>query len=133
MSLDLTLLPILAPMTASGVEATAPQQSDGSAWLAHDILSLHDGGDLWDTIQKIGERQVPTAIECHLARDLESGECRYGRITETPYGNPLTYLKVSELRTLVDEEAVTRHWRNRAAWAALSQMPDDLPVVLYWH
>jgi len=58
---------------------------------------------------------------------------RYGITTFDAYGNILKSVKVKELLTLSNHEEVLDNWKNRAIWAYLACLPEDLDVILYWH
>lgn len=80
---------------------------------------------------ELGGVPVPKPVVCHVARTAE-GETRFGGLSETPYGTPLAWLPAGKLASL-DDPSIRDCWRNRAIWAALKELPEDWPVVLYWH
>ncbi len=115
-----------------GVDLTLLPLSSAGHWSAHDALLLDRSGDLWDEIATLGETEIPQPLWCHYARRPD-GETTFGRLEKSPYGERLTWLPAGKLLTLAEAPDVKSSWRNRAVWAYLAQMPEDYPVVLYWH
>lgn len=116
MGVDLTLMPLLSK----------------DYWAAHDMLRLERERDLWDPIAKLPQAPIPKPLSCHQARNKETGDTCYGDAENTPYGDRMTYTTVADLLMLNDHEGVQDHWRNKAVWAYLAQMPGDWKIVLYW-
>lgn len=116
MGVDLTLLPLIAK----------------DFWCAHDILRIERRRELWESIMALSSAPVPKPLGCYFAHTNESDTC-YGDITEDPYGEKLRWTTPKALLTLKDHEAVQDDWKNIAVWTYLAQMPDEWPIVLYWH
>jgi hypothetical protein len=112
MGVDLDLMPVL---------------SRGS-WNCHEMLHCDRDRDLFAAIAALGESLVPEPIWCHRA--LVGGEQGYGQLSTTPYNTPLTWLPAGKLAPAFIGYS---GWRNRAVRAYLTQVPEDWPVVLYWH
>jgi hypothetical protein len=108
MSVDLTLMPILAE----------------DFWSCHDALDLPRNYDAFDAIRAINPQPVPEVVSSHMA---ENG---FGRTHTDPYGADLTWLPAGPLALIL---ADTDGWKYQAAAAYLAKMPEDWPVVLYWH
>lgn len=135
MGLDLSLLPL----------QTDPDMDWG---FSHTILDLWRCRDLFD---KIGELDVIERPDfkflCYLSRHPEAeegkycgleGEHCYGELTETPYGDPLTWTKAGALASVMEDyyqntEDDNRPRINLAAIAYLRLLDPDTPVALYWH
>lgn len=115
MGVDLTLLPLRLH----------------DYWLAHDILELARDRDFWPAFEELPQHPIPKPLSCYLSSTAGGKTC-YGEVEENPYGYRLTYTTVADLMTLKDHEGVQGHWKNRAVWAYLAQMPTDWPVCLYW-
>jgi len=135
MSLDLTLLPYTYHednLIVSTSDTILPLQSNNR--------------DLMDEIEKVSKQQQQQSIDfindgkkyngvveddftCYLARDDE-GEHTYGTLTETPYGNPLLWVRVSELLKI--DKALWRNQKDIAALAYISTMHKDHKIALYW-
>lgn len=116
MGVDLTLMPLIAP----------------KYWAAHTCIDLARSNDLWSKIQEIPSTPAAKPLTCYRARSEDGGTC-YGDITETPYGEPITFVAAGELKKLRGHDDVIHNWMNEAAWAYLHHLPNHWPVVLYWH
>lgn len=117
MGVDLTLLPLLSP----------------DYWVSHDVIQVERRRELWDPIMELPQQAIPCPLVCFLARREDDGETCYGPRTDDPYGAALSYTTAGDLGSLRDHEGVRDNEKNRAAWAWLSEMPPDWPIVLYWH
>ena len=122
MSLDLTLLPV---------------DHDGKLGHAHSMLDCDAGGGIYDAMARLGisEKRLtdpPDDFFTFRATGAD-GEPRYGRTTETPYGEPIRCARIRDLLRLTEEPVITESRKNRAVWAWLRAMPPDTKVALYWH
>lgn len=137
MGLDLRLLPI--------------EHDGGSFSFSHSILNCHDTErGLYNALMKMekgaeGER-VPSDFSTFVSRDDEVWvrcpacgdqkakyeETHYGNTQETPCGEPVRCVRVSDLLRLKDI-ATDRCRQNRAVWAYLSEMDPNMRVALFWH
>lgn len=116
MGVDLTLLPVY---------------SKGS-WLCHNMVELNRRSELWPEFEKVTQIDVPEPIISYLATG-EDGESKYGDVLEDPYGDRLKWTTAGNLMQLKDHPTIQDCWQNRGIWAWLAEMPEDWPVVLYWH
>lgn len=116
MGVDLKLLPLLTP----------------DFWAAHDILRLERRSELWPAIQALPQLDIPKPLSCYEARTPEGEPC-YGPVETDPYGNRMKWVTAGALLTLKDHESIRDDWQNRAVWAYLANIPEDWPIVLYWH
>ena len=124
MGADLTLLPFYSP-----------RMNDDSCF-SHDVVDLERRKNLWTQIQEIeGEAgfNVPDDFFSFLGRDDICKGTHYGKTTKTPSGSHLKYVFAKDLKKLATHEGVLDNYKNRAAWAYLEQVPDELKVALFWH
>ena len=123
MGSDLTLLPFGSTLDIA------------VRFFSHTILNLERRRELWPLIDEIEERfgrDVPHGFTSFLGRQ-DNGEHGYGDTMRTPYDDNLKYVEARHLKPLKDHSLVQDNYLNRAAWAYLEQLPDDLPIALYWH
>lgn len=124
MGLDLDLLPFAHPRMS-------PINT-----FSHDILDMaratHAFWDLVRAIEKKWGQRVPADFATYRSRQNDK-ESHYGPTQETPYGELLLWVEARHLKPLRDHECVQDNWRNRGIWAFIMEMPDDLPIALYWH
>ena len=117
MGLDLRLLPI-----------------DGdSVPYSHQLLSLERAYDLFDKIKELPQMPTPPNLSSFNGYHPERHETVYGKTTQTPYGDELTYCLVRDLIKLRPDNHCAL---NCAAWAWLKVMADYEPlmkIALYWH
>ena len=113
MGVDLTLMPVLMR----------------GGWLCHEMIEAPRDYDLFDLIRAAHPKEVGEPVHCHLAQD-DDGNSTYGERTDTPYGQPLTWLPAGDLYKAFigfdDRKA-------RAIRSFLLEMGRDWPIVLYWH
>lgn len=118
MGLDLTLLPF---------------EADYGDWgFSHSVLNLERRGELLDEILELRAHPVPLNFGTFLCRDDAYEEPHYGNTQETPYGEPLQWVRVTSLRDLSERRGVIDNCQNRAVWAYLKELPNDAKVALYW-
>jgi hypothetical protein len=118
MGLDLNLLPAY----------------DNKAEFSHDIIGFHREYNLFDLITKKENQFGIIATEnlnTFLARD-EEGEYKYGKTKQSPYGEPIKYLTANHLKDAIGNYN-SDSWKNKAIIAFINQLPDNLPVFIYWH
>lgn len=115
MGVDLTLMPLIGK----------------DYWAAHTQIDLGRDRDLLDKLMKLPTKEIPQPISCYKAHDGQN--TIYGDVDKSPYGERLTYVLAADLKKYADCKEVQDGWENRAAWAYLAHMPDDWPIVLYWH
>lgn len=121
MGIDLTLCPIEYPRLDS--------------WLGHERISVRRDYRIFGQID--GFCEAGAHAICH-PRPLPEwirfrwyGDDGLEVATEDPYGTPLTYAMTGALcKVSLPKDATP--W-NRAVWAFLAALPDDTPVVLWWH
>ncbi len=116
MGVDLTLLPI----------------EYQNMWASFDLWGVERRRGLWDAIAELAERPVPEAVSCFVARG-DDGDPAYGKLADSPYGGPLTWLRAADLLKVSEHEGVKDNWRNRGLWKMLAEMPPETRIVLYWH
>jgi hypothetical protein len=123
MGLDLSLLPVEAEF------------GDGTGF-SHSVLALERRTGLFDAILDIEEREgapVPGRFETFVCRDDRFEETHYGDTRETPYGEPLLWVRAASLAELRSHPEATDFPRNRAVFAYVDALPPDTKVALYWH
>lgn len=122
MGVDLRLLPFYS-------------QTTGIAF-SQDVLDLERRRELWGVIEPIESefgRDVPTDFNSYCGEKEGVEEPTYGLTLTTPYSENLKYLHAVHLKPLRQHPAVQDNWKNRAIWAFIEELPDDLPIALYWH
>jgi hypothetical protein len=72
-------------------------------------------------------KPIPPAFKV-MVLDEESG---WKEEAETPYGDRLTYVVARELAKIKSEIWDTP-W-NRAILAMIKALPEDFPIILWWH
>lgn len=119
MGLDLTLIPLY----------------EKNAHFSSDVIKCERDSDLFEEIQHMeksyGVLINDDGINTFLGRDENDGNI-YGKTTETPYGEKIKYLKAHLLHDIFQEQKFD-YWRNKAIQAFLKELPNDLPILLYWH
>ncbi len=72
-------------------------------------------------------------IEEKVGRNVPKDFHTWGEknIDENPYGSNTNYVTVKDL-SIVHED-ISDNCINRAIWAFLSQLPEDMKIALYWH
>lgn len=110
---------------------------------AHTMLPLERRQSLWPKLRAIPPLPIDVTeirFSTYLAT-IESGEhegeCRYGRVTETPYGNRLEFARALDVLAAIeryhDEFPGSRFSTNEAVAAYLRCLPAETPVGLWWH
>jgi hypothetical protein len=95
------------------------------------VIDVWRRHELFDELMKIKDHPTPENFTTYLGR-TDDGEYTYGKVTETPYGEHLTYVLAYELHQYRDHVGVTDNHYNRAAWAYLAQLPPETKIALYW-
>lgn len=124
MGLDLMMFPVHGARTGNAL------------WLGRTALDCCRRSDLFDAICKLPIEPLSRFIEFHCYRGDErsaDGEPKYGRATKDPYGQKLTHVRAVDLSALAQHPGVLDNQENRAAWAYLQALPQDVPVILYWY
>ena len=116
MGVELTFMPLWSP------------KSD----LAHDMIDIGKNYELFALIEALPSKTIEEPIWCFRAR-LPNGENTYGQLEEDPYGKRLNTVTSTDLLSIKNHPSVNDYWRVRAAWAYIDAMPEDWPIVLYWH
>src|SRR5438045_3603877 len=104
MSVDLSLLPF---------ECDEPNIS-----YSQTVLACGRRPGLWKAILKLPAEPVPDGFNSYMAQ--VHGTRGYGRTTETPYGEPLLFVRAKALAELRNKEDVQKDWINSAVWAYLA-------------
>lgn len=126
MGVDLTLLPFCNEQMSN---------DDYIIYFSHTALDMQRRHELWEPIKEIEEKfgvVVPSGFLSLLSREGETGP-HYGKTMRTPYGNPLQYVLAKHLKIFEKQRGVQDNWQNRAIWAYLLQLPNNLRIALYWH
>lgn len=118
MGLDLRLLPFDADVDV--------------VTFSHTILSCERRRELFEELLKLPSVEVPERFYSFTSREASCGESHYGVTRDTPYGEPLDYVRVKDLLAYSDHEGVTDNGKNRAIWAYLKCLPPENKVALYW-
>lgn len=101
-----------------------------------DVLDLERRRELWPVIEEIEKatgRDVPSDFNSYLGHDEEHEQTTYGATLKTPYGDNLKSVLAKHLKPLRQHPAVQDNWKNKAVWAYIEELPDELPIALYWH
>ena len=129
-----------------GIDLSILPQYSENADFSHDVIQLHRDYELFEvfeTLQNARGRTIgkDSYIWSFLGRD-EEGEFEeycYGKLRDNPYGNPLVNVLASDLKKALKESDYLKKnplglsWKNRAAIAYINELPDDLPIWLFWH
>jgi hypothetical protein len=102
---------------------------------SHTMLDLERRSGLWECITAIENMfgwNVPIPFYSFYGT-MKNGERGYGDTQTTPYGDRLKYVHVKQLKPLSSNQYVLDNYNNRAVWAYLEQLPDDVQIALYWH
>lgn len=114
--------------------AMLPFDYDGAEFpFSHTVLDCQREGELFEALMKLPNEVVPEHFTSYLCRDEDFEELHYGKTRKTPYGEPLTYVRVKQLLMFSSHECVQNNHKNRAIWAYLAQMPKETKVALFWH
>jgi len=119
MGLDLTLLPYWSE----------------TAHFSHCVLELGRRSGLFERIQEIEAKfgkEVSEGFDSYLSRDDTYEESHYGITIKDPYGGKVRYLNVRHLLRFKYNEGVKNHYKNKAVWAYLKELPRNLKVALFW-
>jgi len=114
-----------------------PVESDLGTWgFAHTILSLERNYDVHEAIGKLNcvarpSFNLSTFCGGVVPDGTAKGETMCGVMRETPYGDPLTYIKRSDLVAVLESvENIGPKTRGALAWLRESSV---VWVGLYWH
>ena len=116
MGVDLTLLPLLTP----------------TYWASHDVIRVNRCRELWADVLALPQQPIPEPLSCYVAQ-IANNETGYGNRENSPYGERLCWTTAGALATLKDHPAIQDDWINKAVLSYLRTMPEDWPIVLYWH
>jgi hypothetical protein len=119
MGIDLSLLPF---------------ENDGDRSVyCYTVLELNRDSEFWLLIRALPSTAGPEElITFFFEEDDPEYESGVGPVQMDQYGEPLSYVCVSDLVSLRSHPAVTLDIQNRAAWAYLAALPGDWLVALYW-
>lgn len=112
-----------------------PFDSDGDnpvVSYSHTVLTCTLSHELAEELKKIPAPQVPKNFRSYLGTDEEYDGPRYGATQETPYGEPLKYVRVGQLNPFRFHEIVRADPNKKAIWAFLNELPGNTKVALYW-
>ena len=121
MGVDLALLPFYSP-----------RMDDGDFCFSRVVIALKWRKNLWAEILEI-EDSAGLNVPDDFISFLSCEDTHYGKTPETPYGDNLKYVFARDLKNLASHEGVLDNYKNRAAWAYLEQVPDELKVALFWY
>lgn len=121
MGVDLTLLPVEGNCHNWGYAHTLLET--GRNYDTHrELTSLHPKPRLdW----------VLHSFVSRVSEGPEKGEPCYGKVTETPYGEPITYLSSAEIVGAMEKVKMLSE-QEKAVLAYLRVIP-TCQVALYWH
>ena len=105
---------------------------------SHDLLGFHRDYDIFNEIEEIekelGIEISDEGINTYVSRNEEEYEdSHYGKTLNTPYGNKLKYVLAEHLKKAINPFYEKSSWKNKAIIAFVNELPDDLPVYLYWN
>lgn len=108
----------------------------GSWGYAHTMMEF---GRNYEAFDKIKEHCQPQArpefkLSSYASRVPDGkmeGEACYGDVTETPYGEPITYVYANKIVEALKDTKLYQ-WQI-AAVAYLNTLPPETLVGLYWH
>lgn len=125
MALSLTLLPFEADTERISFSQT--------------LLRCQDDRELFEAVLEIEAKHgqpVPADFHTYFHQADLDAPSTYGPVNETPYGDPLLYVRVRDLLALEGHPRLTgqdAYRENRAAWAYLGELRRDTKVALYWN
>jgi hypothetical protein len=103
-----------------------PIQYDGiDWWLLNNGLETDRDYDFQEAVNALSVAEVPARY-----RVTKYDDDGLKDVTETPYGDPIMFVRASEFRRLQYEPV--SEW-NRAVLAFLRAAPPETPIVLWWH
>ena len=148
MGLDLTLAPIRwvgldgnMPHVEWLVEIKEGKFGSGSWWLAYTRLDLNRNYELFARFgsgreeyqcKEIKTFPIPDKVKFQWYED-EGIKTR----TKDHYGTPLTYTLASEIKRVLPKRGKFYQKKlyawNKAVIAYIHELPDNAPIVLWWH
>jgi hypothetical protein len=117
MGIDLTLLPFYSE----------------TAEFSHTVLNLGRHYKLHEKINELNMLDVSEEFTSYVSRDDQWEDTHYGLTLKDPYGNRVKYTTIKELLKVKDFVDKSDSYRNRAAWAYLKELPENIKVALFWH
>jgi len=112
-----------------------PAYTQNADWMSHDILGLDRDDDILNAVfefeKKHGIEVKRGGFKSFLSRE-DGGETKYGSTETTPYGDRIKSVLAIELSKVFESVEISG-WKNKAIVAFVKELPDDLPIYLYWH
>jgi hypothetical protein len=120
MGIDLLLLPI--------------HPTDNTRAFAHTTLEVQRRHELLSLIRTLPSQPVPPFLETlvSMAGPQELEAWVQGDTQTDSYGDPLRCVRAEDLWLLANHPAVEDNFVNRATWAYLVQLPEDMLIAIYW-
>lgn len=121
-----------------GVDLTLLIVDGDSIPYAHTMLELERRSHFWPYVQELSSSEFERPLSSYHATVPDGsmeGEPCYGKTVETPYGEPLRWVRARDLLA-IKQAALARFCEdsaNAAAWAYLAALNPDTRVALYWH
>jgi len=121
MGVDLTLLPV---------------EGDCRTWgYAHTLLQIGRNYDTHRELTSLDPKPRPNwvlhSFLSRVSQEPGKGEACYGTVTETAYGEPITYLSSAEIVGAMENVSILSQ-QEKAVLAYLRMIP-TYQVALYWH
>lgn len=119
-----------------GLDLKILPQYNQNTDFSHDIISLHRDSDLFEIISELEDKtgkEVPKeGIYTYSGESQGFDEPCYGATINTGYGRRMKSVLAKDLKNiLLDYKSSS--WKNEAFIAFLNELPDKLPIWLYWH
>lgn len=117
MGVDLTLIPV--------------QSETVGQLYAPTLLEFGRYYDLFEQIEAMPSTESTSTLRSFRGRD-ESGETCYGDTKQTPYGDPIKFVRAGDLARLTFDPSTVMQ-ETSAAMAYVRALKPDTLVGLYWH
>lgn len=99
---------------------------------SHTVLTCDRDYALFAQVRALPSLPVLATFTSYLCQD--GFKVHYGPTTETPYGEPLTYVETTALLALTGTASRGRRaGKNTAIWAYLTCLDPQTKVALFWH
>jgi hypothetical protein len=107
-----------------------PDWKSKPSWTLYNEVQMFGGDTLFKGITRLKPNPLPEGMTVTIRHD--DG---YTTTDSDAYGTPLTYLTAGQFRKLkkmTDTYADRNQW-NASVMAMIAVLPENSPVLLYWH
>ena len=98
---------------------------------SHSMMELGRDYAYHQKLRELPDEAIPNDFSSYVAVHPSDGDSCYGQTTQTPYGEDLRMVKVSDILS-VEHDFDGQYWAE-AALAYIRCLPPDTRVALYWH